>query len=224
MGSAAKRILLHKQDEAIDLSGHGKPDNLNGDMSIDRGYSSEIAALIEHLRLTDFILVGHSMGGGAAMCYCPDAQSILPKAPVPVDTSPVLELSKLAPGFAREAIEDGLSLFKNQSYEDYTESHGLKELENRIRRANPGVLQHDLSVCNRFNIADRVKDIRIPTLVLVGEHDNITPPVVAEALKNELPQADIAIAREAHHEPMIEPPEEFNRLLRKFIAWIEGKH
>jgi alpha-beta hydrolase superfamily lysophospholipase len=55
---------------ALDLSGHGKSDDVDGDASINATFSLEVAALIEHLNLTNFILIGHSMGGGVAMSYC----------------------------------------------------------------------------------------------------------------------------------------------------------
>jgi 3-oxoadipate enol-lactonase len=206
---------------AIDLSGHGKSDDVEGVVSIDETYSSEVGALIEYLDLKNFLLVGHSMGGGVAMSYCLNNSFIPPKALVLVDTSPVLELSKLALGLVKEAIEDRLFLFKSQFFEDFTDTYKIKELEDRIRRANPGVLQRDLSTCDRFNIVDRVHDIQEPTIVLVGEHDDIIRPKVAETLKNGLPNAEFAIVRGANHAPMIEQPDEFNRLLRDFITLIE---
>jgi 3-oxoadipate enol-lactonase len=170
--------------------------------------------------LKNFLLVGHSMGGGVVMSYCLNNSLIPPKALVLVDTSPVLELSKLALGLVKEAIEDRLFLFKSQFFEDFTDTYKIKELEDRIRRANPSVLQRDLGACDRFNIVDRVHNIQEPALVLVGEHDDIIRPKVAETLKNELPNADFAIVRGANHAPMIEQPDEFNRLLRKFITLI----
>jgi pimeloyl-ACP methyl ester carboxylesterase len=208
---------------ALDLSGHGMSDDIPGEVSIEHGYASELAALVQHLGLTDFILIGHSMGGGVVMSYCLNSHHIPPKALVLVDTAPVLELSKLAAGLVKEAIQDRIFLFRGQFYQDYTETYQLKELEDRIRRANPGVLQRDLLACNQFNIAERVKEIQLPSFVLVGEHDEIIPPGRAEALRNELPRADFAIVRGAHHASMIDQPVEFNRLLRNFITWVEEK-
>lgn len=206
---------------AIDLSGHGKSDDMEGKVSLEETYSMEVAALVEHLELNEFILVGHSMGGGVAMSYCLNCSLPPPKALVLVDTSPVLELSKLALGLVKEAIEDRLFLFKSQFFEDYTDTYMIKELEERIRKANPGVLQRDLAACDKFNISDRVQDIHEPTLVLVGEHDDIIHPKVAENLRNNLPNAELAIVRGAHHAPMIEQPDEFNRLLRDYVTWVE---
>jgi len=208
---------------AIDLSGHGKSDDVEGKVSLEETYSMEVAALVEHLKLNDFILVGHSMGGGVAMSYCLNSSLPPPKALVLVDTSPVLELSKLALGLVKEAIEDRLFLFKSQFFEDYTDTYMIKELEDRIRKANPGVLQRDLAICDKFNISDRVHDIKAPTLVLVGEHDDIIRPKIAESLWSDLPNAELAVVPRANHAPMIEQPDEFNRLLRDFLTWVEQR-
>ena len=47
---------------ALDLSGHGESEKINQTPNIDVGFVNELAALIEHLALKEFILVGHSMG------------------------------------------------------------------------------------------------------------------------------------------------------------------
>jgi 3-oxoadipate enol-lactonase len=206
---------------ALDLSGHGLSDDLPGEASIENGYTLEIQALVQHLGLTDFILIGHSMGGGVAMSYCLGGLGFLPRALVLVDTAPVLELSRLAAGLVKEAIQERIYLFKGQFYGDYTDTYQLKELEDRMLRANPGVLQRDLAACNKFNITERLKEIQIPAFVLVGEYDDIITPATAKALRRDLPQADIAVVRGARHASMIDQPDEFNRLLRDFITWVE---
>ncbi len=206
---------------AIDLSGHGKSEVIDGDASIDPGYTLEVAALVKHLTLENFILVGHSMGGGVAMSYVLNGEAVQPKALVLVDTSPDLDLSKLAPGLVKEAIEDRIFLLKSQVFEDYTDTYKLKKYEDEMRSMNPNVLQRDLQACHKFNITDKVANITIPTFVLVGENDDVISPVTVKKFQNHIPRSDFAVVRGADHAPMIEKPEEFNRLLRKFLTWVQ---
>jgi len=199
---------------AIDLSGHGKSELIEEEPSIDRCFSHEVGTLVKHLGLEDFILVGHSMGGGVAMSYTLNEDFISPKALVLIDTSPVLNLSKIVPGIVKEVVEERISHMKELVGEHVS-------YEETLRAVDPIAMQRDLRACRKFDISDRVKDITIPTFVIVGEDDDIITPATVMAFEKELPRSDIAVVRGADHIPMIEQPEEFNRLLRKFINWVQ---
>ena len=219
-----KEFSMTNRAIAIDLSGHGKSDSIEGEASIADGYAREIDALVKHLDLREFILIGHSMGGGVAMSYVLNSSTINPKALVLVDTSPDLELRKLAAGLVKEAVEERVYLLKAKIYEEYTDTYKLKKYEDELRNANPSVMQRDLVACDKFDITNRISEINIPTFVIVGEHDDVIPPTVAHDFRNRLLQSDIAIVRNANHSPMIEQPAEFNRLLQKFVTWVQNGH
>ncbi len=209
---------------ALDLSGHGKSEYSEEEASISEGYCREVDALVNHLDLDEFVMIGHSMGGGVAMSYILDGCKNIPKALVLVDTSPDLELSKLATGLVREAVEDRIFMFKSRVYEEFSDTYKIKKYEDEVRSAHPNIMQRDLIACDKFDITDRISEIHIPTFVIVGEHDDIIPPRVAYDLVKKLPHSDIAIVRNADHSPMVEQPDEFNRLLLKFVSWAENYH
>ncbi|NWF96455.1 MAG: alpha/beta hydrolase [Candidatus Thorarchaeota archaeon] len=207
---------------ALDLSGHGESDDGKPAVSIEDDYTSELKGLITHLGLQDFILVGHSMGGAVAMSYVLREDTVRPRGLVLVDTSSSLDLSKLALGLAIEAVEDRLLLFRNRSLEEFTDTYKIKRIEEQTRLSNPEVLRRDLAACDRFDITSRLSQIEVPTFVLVGDDDDIVPPRIAKSLQKSIPRSDIAVVRKADHAPMIENPEEFNRLLRRFVKWVES--
>ena len=89
---------------ALDLSGHGKSEDLKGEPSIEMNYADEVAALVHHLDMDSFILVGHSMGGGVVMSYTLKENVLKPNALVLVDTSCDLDLSKLRSGLLKEPV------------------------------------------------------------------------------------------------------------------------
>ena len=208
---------------AIDLSGHGKSEDIADDVSIDPGFVLEVDSLVKHLDLENFILVGHSMGGGVAMSYVLNGETVQPKALVLVDSSPDLDLTKLALGLVKEAVEDRLFLLRSQVFEDYTDTYKLKKYEDELRSMNLKGLQRDLLACHKFNIKDKLVNIKVPTFVLVGEDDDIILPSVVKEYEKLIPRADFAVVRGAHHVPMFEQPDEFNRLLREFLTWV-GKN
>ncbi len=205
---------------AIDLSGHGKSDVINGEASINQGYAKEVAALIDHLDLQDFILIGHSMGGGVVMSYVLNSEFRCPKALVLVDSSPVLILPKVVPGLLVEVMEETRRR-GHPAFDEYAERHNMKQYENSMKYLDVIAMQRDLRACNKFDITDRIKDITIPTFVLVGENDNVITPAIVKEYIEQIPHADLAVVRGADHIPMIEQPEEFNRLFRKFIIWVQ---
>jgi pimeloyl-ACP methyl ester carboxylesterase len=205
---------------ALDLSGHGRSEDVEGKLSIDMHFAEEVAALVRHLKLESLILVGHSMGGGVAMSYVLKENVLKPKALVLVDTSSDLNLSKLRAGLMKETIEDRVYFFKSRVFNQYTETYQLKKLDDEMRLANPIVMNRDLAACSDFDITDRITEITIPTFVLVGSDDDIITPAMAAKFEKKFPRADLAVVKDADHIPMVEQPKEFNRLFKKFIEWV----
>ena len=202
---------------AIDLSGHGKSEATEGDLSIEEHFAEEVSSLVKHLGLNDFVLVAHSMGGGVAMAYTLKEAVVKPLGLVLVDTSSDLDLTKLGVGLAKDTIQDRIRLFKNEYFEEITD---VKKAESRLLSANPQVMIRDLAACNSFDITDQLGLINIPTFVIVGENDDVISPAIAKKLETALPRADIAVVKKADHAPMQEQPVMFNILLRKFVIWI----
>jgi 3-oxoadipate enol-lactonase len=60
----------------------------------------------------------------------------------------------------------------------------------------------------------------IPTLVMVGEVDSVTPPDSARAMTRLIPGARLAVISGAGHLPPIEKPEKVNDQLREFLSSI----
>jgi pimeloyl-ACP methyl ester carboxylesterase len=61
----------------------------------------------------------------------------------------------------------------------------------------------------------------IPTLVMVGEADAVTPPDRARAMAKAIPGARLAIIPGAAHLPPVEQPQEVTRQLREFLDSID---
>ena len=207
---------------AIDLSGHAESQANEEDPEIETQFARELASLIQHLSLDNFVLIGHSMGGGVAMSYVLQDGIRMPRALVLVSTSSDLDMRKRGPGVAKEAIEINLFLLQSALTRVKSPEYELKRAGAKTSLTNPWIMQRDLRACDHFDISDRLEEITIPVFVITGEHDDLIPPSVAKQLEVSLPRADIAVIRGANHSPMIEQHEEFNRLLSKFLKWVES--
>ena len=70
---------------------------------------------------------------------------------------------------------------------------------------------------------DRVHDIRVPTLVLCGAEDRITPPALSTALTRMIPGAQYEQIARAGHLTNVERPDEFNTLVGAFIRGVDSR-
>jgi len=70
---------------------------------------------------------------------------------------------------------------------------------------------------------DRVHDIRVPTLVLCGDEDRITPPALSTALTRMIPGAQYEQIARAGHLTNVERPDEFNTLVGAFIRGVDSR-
>lgn len=68
---------------------------------------------------------------------------------------------------------------------------------------------------------DRAAAIDVPTLVLVGDEDAITPPALSEELAALIPSAALRLIPAAGHLANLEQPAEFNQAIDEFLATIE---
>lgn len=70
--------------------------------------------------------------------------------------------------------------------------------------------------CRHDSTAD-LTTIDVPTLVIVGEHDAITPPADARAMADAIPGAELVVVPEAGHLSGLENPGAFNRALMAYL-------
>jgi len=97
------------------------------------------------------------------------------------------------------------------------------ELVARVRKiieANPprGISDALAGLAARADSTPTLREIRVPTLVLVGDEDAITPPAEAEALQRGIANSRMAVIPRAGHLSSLENPAEFNRHLAAFLA------
>ena len=69
----------------------------------------------------------------------------------------------------------------------------------------------------RNNVARELGQITIPTLLIWGLNDTITPPPVAHEFNRLIPNSELHFIDHCCHAPMMEHPEKFNRLLQRFL-------
>lgn len=75
-----------------------------------------------------------------------------------------------------------------------------------------------IAISRRPDRTDQLPAIAVPTLVIVGEHDGVTPPPLATVMAREIPDARLAVIGGSGHMTAIEQPEEWAALVIEFIG------
>jgi len=69
----------------------------------------------------------------------------------------------------------------------------------------------------RNNLGEELSQIKVPTLLVWGNNDTITPPFVAQEFHKLIPNSELHFVDKCGHAPMMEVPDEFNAILHKFL-------
>ncbi len=70
----------------------------------------------------------------------------------------------------------------------------------------------------RNNLGEELNQISKPTLLIWGNNDTITPPFVAKEFNKLIPGSELYFVDHCGHAPMMEVPQEFNKLLEQFLS------
>jgi 2-hydroxy-6-oxonona-2,4-dienedioate hydrolase len=69
----------------------------------------------------------------------------------------------------------------------------------------------------RHNVGDRLNELKVPTLLIWGNQDTITPPFVGEKFRELITNSELYFLDKCGHAPMMELPKEFNTILMNFL-------
>ena len=205
---------------ALDLPGHGKSDQGGGLQTID-SYAEQVLAWMEAVQLHRAVFVGHSMGGAIALTLAiQNAEHVLGlgllSTGVRLYIPPDLLADAASPTTFYKAVESLVSWSFGLSVPER-----LVELAaNHLREVRPSVLYGDLLACDRFDCTERLADIRLPTLILCGSEDRMTPPRYSQLLARVIPEALLEEIPQTGHMLMLEQPDAVGKSLTNFLGQI----
>jgi pimeloyl-ACP methyl ester carboxylesterase len=80
----------------------------------------------------------------------------------------------------------------------------------------------DFRACDAFDVRERLGDISVPTLVIGGKDDRLTPPKFSEYLREHIPNARLLLVEEAGHMVMLEQPAVVTEAIADFLATLQA--
>ncbi|MDI6767587.1 MAG: alpha/beta fold hydrolase [Bacteroidota bacterium] len=222
-----------KQDYIVvtyDLRGHGASDVGNGQYTIEYCVD-DLMGLIDALKLQQVIVVGSSMGGyialrayerhsdrfkGLVLCNTrsdDDTNDVKIKRALQARNVKIYGMRKFANKYLPAIFYEKI-LFKNPDV--------VKMIRGIIEKTSPNAAAGMLiALAARTNSTPSLSKIEVPTLIMVGQFDEMTPPSASIAMKEKIQNAELHILPDAAHMSNLENPEEFNKHLINFLKKIE---
>lgn len=230
----AQQAAFHKEFRVLtpDFRGFGGSSSFTETPSLDQ-LADDVAALLDSLKITKpVVLGGLSMGGYVAL-------AVARKFPTRLHALVLADTRAEADDATGKANRDKMIAFaKTHSALDVVNQMLPKLLGAETQAQRPGVAEEVRRLAaaqssdgiiaalkvlrDRPDASPSLANIRIPTLVLVGDEDTLTPPTAAEKLAAGIPGAQLLRIPGAGHLSNLEQPELFNSAVLSFLNSLES--
>ena len=183
-----------------------------------RNLSKFIKEFINHKGLDEVIFLGNSLGGHISLYF-----------------------TTHNPKNVKALVLTGSSgLYENSMGDTYPKRGNREFIEGKVKEvfyhdeiATPELIDQVFEIVNdrikaiktlsiaksaiRHNMAENLPDMNVPTCLIWGKQDIVTPPEVANDFDRLMPDSELFWIDECGHAPMMEHPEEFNQLLEDWL-------
>ena len=185
-------------------------------------FSDFLEDFIKYKNLSNVILLGNSLGGHVGLIYSNKNPSFV-KSLVLTGSSGLYENS-MGESYPKR---ENYGYIKRKTQEVFYNSKvATKEIVDEVFETvnNREKLVRTLAIAKsaiRHNMSEELPNIKTPTLLIWGENDLVTPPEVAREFKSLLPNSKLEWIKKCGHAPMMEHPNEFNKIL---FNWLNQKN
>lgn len=212
---AALRQMQTVSAILVDLPGHGASAGPGRDSIAD--YALDVVALLDALSLDSAIVLGHSMGGAIAQWLALEHPARIDAvvlagsgARLPVNPALISGIVEDPPGTVSSIVR---WMWSKRAPEE------LKRQSADIMLAtDPTVIQADFMACAMFDVSQRLAEVTMPTLILAGENDKMTPLSLSQELARGILNSELAVLPGAGHMMLLEQPDRSASLID---AWLK---
>ena len=208
----------------FDTRGHGDSDAPDGAYTLEQ-LTADAVGLLDALNIETVHYVGLSMGGMIGQCLALDYSDRLKSlalcdtaAIMPEETQPIWQQRIDAAG------QTGMAGQVDETLERWFRPEYLQQNPPEVEMIRRQILATPVAgyigcceAIRRLNYIERLPDIKLPTLIMVGEEDPGTPVAASEAMHARIAGSKLVILPEARHLSNIEQAEAFNHALLEFL-------
>ncbi len=207
-----------RNSKALDLPGHptGRPcPTIEQYLEWVRGFTTA-------RRYKNMVICGHSMGGAISMLYALRYPEEV-KGLILLGTGARLRVHPDFMQLGRNSVDDHSTWLENQmAYYPGVAQDMVQSLRRRSKEIGPSVELNDLMACDKFDVMDEIQNINLPTLVICGEQDTMTPVKYADYLFENIPGAKKVIVPGASHFVQLQKYKQVNASIEEFVASLRN--
>ncbi len=205
---------------AVDLPGHGKSSGTARNNI--RSYSEVVREFAESLGMKRFFLAGHSMGGAIAQTLALEHPELL-EGLILMGTGAKLRVAPAILEGIKQDYEAAARLIAKWAYSSSPDAHMLDLYVRGMLQVPAESTYEDFVACDRFDLMDRISEISVPTLIVCGEEDRLTPPKYCQYLHSRIRNSDLELVPGAGHMVMLEQEEAVVKAISGFLSKVSDR-
>lgn len=199
----------------MDLPGHGRSDG-PGCQSVE-DYAAAVVGLLDALDMNQAVVGGHSMGGAIAQTIALDYPERVAGL-VLMGTGAKLRVAPALLDTVLNNFELSLALVAKWSFGPAAPAESRQLGIKVMKETGSTVLYGDFLACERFDVSDRLAEIQVPTLVIGGTADKMTPLKFSRSLAAGIPNARLESVEGAGHMFVLERPDPVAAAVAQFMT------
>ena len=228
----AQYDLLKRDYRTIryDVRGFGRTPGGDGQFTMEL-FADDLLALLDQLQVSQAVLCGLSMGGYIALRFA-ERHLDRVRGLILADTKSEGDSNE-----AKVKRAEAVKLLKAQGVAAFLEGFTKGALGEQTQKDNPALTEdvkrmafqnspQDLSgaliaMAARTDTSGALPNFKVPSLVIVGEQDKLTPPEQSQKMAKALPQAQLVTIPGAGHLSNLEKPVVFTAAVVEFLKRLE---
>ena len=183
------------------------------------GIEKFVHKFIEHKSYTNIHLLGNSLGGHVALLYILKHPENI-KSLILTGSSGLFE-SGMGDTYPKRGDYEYIRAKTELTF--YDPKVATKQLVDEVFEITTNRLKVIKIIALaksaiRNNLGEELNEIKQPTLLVWGNNDTITPPFVGREFNRLIPNSELHFIDKCGHAPMMEVPDEFNKILHQFLT------
>jgi len=183
-----------------------------------KNLSGFVKLFVKHLGLEKYILIGNSLGGHIALYHTKLNPNNV--AGLVLTGSSGLYENSMGGSYPKRGDYEYIKTKAQEVF--YDPAIATKEVVDDVFDTlnNRSKLVRTLAIAKsaiRHNMAKDLPNLDVPSCLIWGENDTVTPPEVAEEFHKLLPNSELHWVKKCGHAPMMEHPDQFNKVLEKWL-------